>query len=200
MYFLLQYFLLTDGEVKNKKLTQAVVEMIIMDNLPFSFVEGKGFKNLIKQHSPLYVVPTRNTMKAHIDRLYETEIQQFKDFLSDVSYLTLTTDVWTDTQMQSIIGVTVHSLKDNLVFSSIIGVFKLTKAHTADYLAQILSEVISEFKINEEKIVAFVTDNAANIVKPISDRFGKHKDISCFAHTLNLVCDKSLVSQKSSFC
>ena len=31
-----------------------------------------------------------------------------------------------------------------------------------------------------------------NVVKAISDSFGKHNDVSCFAHTLNLVCENAL--------
>lgn len=37
-----------------------------------------------------------------------------------------------------------------------------------------------------------MTDNAANIVKAITDIFGKDKHLGCFAHTLNLVATSLL--------
>lgn len=39
-------------------------------------------------------------------------------------------------------------------------------------------------------MVAFISDNGANIVKPITNVYGKNKHMPCFAHTLNLVASK----------
>lgn len=177
------------GGSKNLKLTQAIVKMIIIDNLPISFVEG--FKNLMKEHSPLYKVSTRNTIKAHIDSLYEAEVKKFVDFLKN-PYLSLISDIWTDSQMNSMLGVIVHGLAKNSMFSATIGVFKLTEAHTAAYIFDVLAQVLTDYEINSDKIVAFVTDNGANIVKALGEQFGKHKHVPCFVHTLNLVCENSL--------
>jgi len=48
-----------------------------------------------------------------------------------------------------------------------------------------------DWGIGIDCITAIVTDNAANIVKAITDIFGKKK-LRCFAHTLSLVYpDKS---------
>ncbi|XP_067629491.1 uncharacterized protein [Eurosta solidaginis] len=58
---------------KNKKITYGIMHMIVKDNLPFTFVEGAGFLDFMKQNFPLYKVPTRNTIKAEIDKLYEEE-------------------------------------------------------------------------------------------------------------------------------
>lgn len=40
------------------------------------------------------------------------------------------------------------------------------------------------------KVVAFITDNGANIVKAVTNVYGKNKHMPCFAHTLNLVASK----------
>jgi hypothetical protein len=53
-----------------------------------------------------------------------------------------------------------------------------------------LLQVCSEWGLSNEKIVAIVSDNAANIVKACVDTFGKNRHINCCAHTLNLVPDK----------
>lgn len=82
---------------KNKKITHGIMHMIVKDNLPFTFVEGMfcvhllfyyfilrnltfikgaGFLDFMKENFPLYKVPTRNTIKAEIDKLYEVEKKQ----------------------------------------------------------------------------------------------------------------------------
>ncbi len=50
---------------------------------------------------------------------------------------------------------------------------------------EILKVICAEFKIPLTKIVAVVTDNAANILKAIKDIL-KLKHVPCFAHTLSL--------------
>lgn len=153
---------------------------------------GKGFLKLMKQHFPLYKVPSRNTIKANIEKMYEKEANVFKKMLSQMLHLCLTTDMWTDIKMNSLLGVTVHGLFECNQISGTIGVFRLTEAHTASHLSEVLMNALSEFSIKKDNVMAVATDNGANIVKAIHDTFGKKRHIPCFAHTLNLVCDNSL--------
>ena len=46
---------------------------------------------------------------------------------------------------------------------------------------------MNEWKIDSEKVVIIVTDNAKNAVKSVVDYFGKSKHLGCIAHVLNLV-------------
>ena len=45
----------------------------------------------------------------------------------------------------------------------------------------------NEWNIYLCKVSAVITDNALNICKAVYDVFEKEKQLSCFAHTLNLV-------------
>lgn len=47
-----------------------------------------------------------------------------------------------------------------------------------------------KWDITNDKVVAFITDNGANIVKAVTNVYGKNKHMPCFAHTLNLVASK----------
>jgi hypothetical protein len=46
------------------EITNAIVNMIVLDYLPLSLVEGKGFLKLMSVVAPDYKVPTRNTIKS----------------------------------------------------------------------------------------------------------------------------------------
>ena len=94
--------------------------------------------------------------------------------------------------MKSYLGVTLHFPMEQELNSVNIGVHELSESHTADYIGRTLVEVLNEFGVPNEKVVVFVTDNGANMVKAIVDTFGKNRHIPCFAHTLNLICENSL--------
>lgn len=125
---------------------------------------------------------------------YDIIREHFKGKLQNVSGLTLTTDIWTDMmQTRSFLGVTVLFCNEEDKLESVsLGVYDLTQSHTAEYIANILLKVCDEWNIEQNKIVAVVTDAGANIVKAIEIAFGRSRHIHCYAHMLNLVAQKSI--------
>ena len=51
---------------KGKPITDAIGRMIALDMLPYDFVEGKGFKQLMKLLAPQYLVPSRTTFSRTV--------------------------------------------------------------------------------------------------------------------------------------
>lgn len=160
--------------------------------MPFSTVEGEGFLQLVKEVSPLYKVPTRNTFKNLIDKKFEITAMLFKEKLRAINYITLTSDIWTDFQNKSFLGVTAHYIENTTLVSATLGVIELEESHTALYISSELLKLLAYWDLTTDSIIAVVTDNGANIVKSVYDTFGRNKHISCFAHTLNLVCGNSI--------
>lgn len=179
---------------KGIQLTNSILYMICKDSQPFQIVENEGFLNLMKVACPLYKVPSRFTLKRMLETKYDIIREHFKDKLQKVSGLTLTTDIWTDTmQTRSFLGVTVLFCNEEEQLESVsLGVYDLTQSHTAEYIADILLKTCNEWNIEDNKIVAVVTDAGANIVKAIEIAFGKNRHIHCYAHMLNLVAQKSI--------
>lgn len=56
---------------------------------------------------------------------------------------------------------------------------KLSDAHTAAHISEVLKESLKEFSIDQSNIMAVVTDNGANIVKAIHDTFGTPHTVLC---------------------
>ena len=54
---------------KAEEITRAIVNMV----MPLRIVEGSGYKNLMSLIAPEYSVPSRNTIKARIDKVYDEE-------------------------------------------------------------------------------------------------------------------------------
>lgn len=162
--------------------------MIAKDNLPIDTTEKEGFKYFIQGVAPLYKVPGRHRVTSLIEDKYHALSNIIKKELSRVSSLCITCDVWTEVMsVTSLLGITVHYLDNQNYKSVCIGVKELSYSHTAQYLGQSLLSVCTERKIDITKISAVITDNAANIVKRVTDTFKKNKHLPCFAHILNLV-------------
>lgn len=60
---------------------------------------------------PLYKIPSRNTIKNKLDMKFDYLSNIFKDKLKDINNISLTSDIWTDIQMKSYIGLTIHYLE-----------------------------------------------------------------------------------------
>jgi len=71
--------------------------MIVKDGLPLSMTEKQGFKEYCKIATPHFKLPSRRTICRMLDNKYEIIENAFKKVLSSRAYVTLTTDVWTDT-------------------------------------------------------------------------------------------------------
>ncbi|XP_054624165.1 zinc finger BED domain-containing protein 4-like [Dunckerocampus dactyliophorus] len=77
--------------VPNKQaVDDAVVNMIIKDCQPLSFVENEGFRQLLKLIIPSYALPSRKDL---VSQRYEEEEKTKKDLQSAVA-VTLTADMW----------------------------------------------------------------------------------------------------------
>jgi len=183
-----------EGGVKSEKLIHAIMFMICKDNQPLSIVEDEGFKYLMKTGSPNFKVPSRRNISSKIFEKYDAMKNIFMAKLKNVQYFTLTTDIWTDIQTRSYIGVTIHFVDEYKFNSALLGVYELDERHTSEYIATKLVDVCTEWNITKQKIVAVVTDGAANMIKAIDLSFGKKQNILCFAHTLSLVAQNAISS------
>jgi len=85
--------------------------MIAKDNMPLSTTEKEGFKYFMQKAAPMYKLPSRNTTTNLIKSKYKVLSNLIKSKLSVIDYLTLTSDIWTDTiNTTSFLGMTVHFL------------------------------------------------------------------------------------------
>lgn len=184
---------LSEGGNKFQKINNAILFMICKDMQPLNIVANEGFQNLMKTIIPQYKIPSRDTFSRLLDSKYESCCVVTKERLNWVESLTLTTDIWTDTmQTRSFLGITVHFTEKNSLSSITLGVVELDERHTANYLAEQLLKTMENWNIGKDKITAVITDSGANIVKAVDIALGKNVHIPCFAHTLNLVADKSI--------
>ena len=188
---------LPPNSARAKTLTEFVAEFIVRDLRPVSTVDGDGFLNLMEVAEPRYVVPCCHTMDAVIEKMYCRTKQIVCQEMDGVSYLGMTTDMWTSRSGDGYISMTVHFIDNqfvihhrNLVTRNFPG------RHTAINIADILKECTKEWNIGIEKeVVAVTTDNAQNVRNAVIDCL-LLLAIPCAGHSLNLAVQDDLDVQE----
>ncbi|KAH0634645.1 hypothetical protein KY290_038111 [Solanum tuberosum] len=93
---------------------KALCRMVIIDELPFRFVEKKGFKQFMKVAQPCFHIPSSTTMTRDCFDLFDEEKHKlmavFKETQQRVS---LTTDTWTSIQRINYMVITAHWIDKN---------------------------------------------------------------------------------------
>lgn len=84
--------------------------------------------------SPLYTIPSRKVITSLIEEKYVYLSNLIKEQLSNVDDIALTTDIWTDLNTKSYLGVTAHYHINCNKKTVIIGITELNDRHTSDNL------------------------------------------------------------------
>ncbi|CAN1801826.1 Putative AC transposase [Linum perenne] len=71
--------------------------MIICMELPFKFVEGESFIEMMKEASPLFNMPCRKSIRADCLKLFINGKEELKSFFKNKcdGRISITTDCWT---------------------------------------------------------------------------------------------------------
>ncbi|CAN1732013.1 Putative AC transposase [Linum perenne] len=134
-------------EVSKKELATAV----LMHEYPLSIVEHLHFKRFCYSLQPLFNVPSRNTLKRDVMRLYFDErakIQRLID--SSKGRVAITTDMWTaSNERKGYMAVTAHYIDNGWCLRSQLLRFMYVPApHTADRLARFLVDCLMEWNVD----------------------------------------------------
>ncbi|KAH0713710.1 hypothetical protein KY289_009669 [Solanum tuberosum] len=62
---------------------RALCRMVIVDELPFKFVEKEGFRNFMKVAQPHFKIPSRTTVTRDCFKLFDEEKQKLKRFFGE---------------------------------------------------------------------------------------------------------------------
>ncbi|CAO2816523.1 unnamed protein product [Amaranthus hypochondriacus] len=99
-----------DYDLCRKKLAT----MLIVDELPFAFVEREGFREYCRALNPLFKIPSRSTATRDCYSLFIEKRNELKSFFHNFkSRICLTTDTWTSGQNLSYMCLTSHFIDDN---------------------------------------------------------------------------------------
>lgn len=177
---------------EKKKLDKLLLGLITKDYQPFSIVEDNGFVEFVHGLNPNYSLPSRKVLSNSIlPAAYEQCFNVVKNKMKDVQSVCLTTDCWTSSTNESYLGLTAHYITDDYSLNSVLLECKNnTASSSAENLAREIKQIINKFEL-QDKVLIVISDNGANVKSAITKEL-KLNHFSCYAHTLNLIVQKSL--------
>jgi hypothetical protein len=142
-----------------------LVDLVVQDILPFSFVESPRVKAIFKASVPNRTIMCRKTLVKQIDAATSAQKTVLSEIISAVDHVATTADSW-KVFNKNFLGVTMHWLDtETLERKMTVLACERMKGHQCfDVLAQALDVINKKYSI-QNKVVATTTDNGSNFVK-----------------------------------
>ena len=147
-------------------------------------------KRLDKNYSP----QDRRTIAKKFKRDYKRFRKMLKKNFRYIKFFALTSDFWENRPHEHFLGLTIHFFDRKFKYYSALIAFKKFKGRKfAHRIKPFILKILRKLEI-ENKIVAIVTDNGADIKKATITDFGER--ISCATHNLNLTAHTVVTFKK----
>ncbi|WCJ21043.1 Zinc finger BED domain-containing protein RICESLEEPER 2 [Euphorbia peplus] len=156
-----------------------LARMIVMHELPFSLADFIGFREYSSFLQPIFKMPSRNTVRADIIKLYEYEkARMMKMFQNNNSRVAVTIDMWTSNRKKGFMAITTHYIDDSWNLQSrIIRFAYVMSPHTADVLCGVLIKSLMDWNL-DNKLSTLTLDNCSTndaLINLVLKRFSSKK-------------------------
>ncbi|XP_050222385.1 zinc finger BED domain-containing protein RICESLEEPER 2-like [Mercurialis annua] len=194
---------LNSWKFDQEAIRESLAFMIILDELPFKFVEGEGFRRFISCACPKFKIPSRWTVTRDCFQLYLDERIRLKNFMKqNCQRISLTTDTWTSIQRINYMCITAHFIDTNWRLHKKVLSFVPIFSHKGDAIGKAIETCLLEWGITN--VFSVTDDNASSNDVAISYlkrriiNWGNHVadckyvHMRCIAHIINLVATEGL--------
>ena len=185
-----------------EKLRMALVRMIIVDELPFRFVEYGRFIDFMAEVEPRFEVPSWVTVTRDCLRLYIRENESLRNVLMAGQRVCLTTDAWTSIQNLNYLCLTAHYIDVDWVYHKKFLNFCLVFNDNGETIGRVVESCLLQWGIDH--IFTITVNNASSndmaieyLKRKTNDKMGsllgcKFLHMRCCAHILNLIVQDGL--------
>ncbi|GJW40817.1 zinc finger BED domain-containing protein RICESLEEPER 2 [Tanacetum coccineum] len=130
---------LQNWKYDEKAIKSSLIELIVLAELPFKFVEHPAFIKYSKNLQPKYNLPSRHTISRDVAKFYLEEKEKLVKFLGNPNHtIHLTTDTWTSTcQKINYMVITAHFIDDDWVMHKRVINFKRINSHRGEDIGRV---------------------------------------------------------------
>ena len=195
--------ILTKWQFDQKSSRSKLAAMIIIDELPFKFVENEGFRDFMQTTQPNFKIPSRFTVSRDCYQLYLSEKKRLTTYFKKSGQrICITTDTWTSLQRINYMCITAHYIDVNWNLHKKILNFCTVESHKGEIMGRDLDICLREWGVS--KVFTVTVDNASSnttslnqltgklIARGCDILKGKYLHMRCIAHIINLIVTDGL--------
>ena len=161
--------------------------------MPISIAERPGFKYMLLKLNPRYQIPSRQHFTDYeISQLYShVKDDIVAESLKEVNFFAAITDLWSSDSCHPYLTLSIHFISTNWDLKSFcLDTAELYEDHTGRNIADAVTDVFDNLRLQVKNLVAATTDNGSNMIAAFSilNLFC----LSCFGHNLDLAISKGL--------
>ena len=165
--------------------TDAYIKWLVLDCMPLDTGESPHFEALVKALNPRAKIPHYRAIHTKLVDL-EVQLKQAIAVLVAGLFVACTTDAWTSAANVAYCCLTLHYINAQWELVSLaLDCTSFPGSHDGTRVAAKLAEMLAQYNITADHVVACVTDTAPNMVR--SARFMPYDWHGCLAHMLELV-------------
>ena len=154
------------GSKKWKELTDAVTFCLVKDMMPIYSVEKEGLRTMLRTFNSQYDLPgCKYFTNTAIPALHALTREKVIAVLWGVEFFAATTDLLSSHMTEPYISYTVHFVDHDWCLQSwCLQMLYLLNHHTANNLAEYITETLQVCGLNAAEQVCLTTDNGKNFV------------------------------------
>ncbi|PWA46107.1 zinc finger BED domain-containing protein RICESLEEPER 2 [Artemisia annua] len=189
----------------DERFKKALIKLFVVGELPFAFVKNEAFVEYTESLNAKFILPSRHKLSRDVSKFYLEERNKLKSYISKATNTVhFTTDTWTShCQRVNYMALTAHFIDEEWVMHKRIINFRPINSHKGDDIGRKLLECVHEWGI--KNVMTITVDNASSndkaldfLIQRLPNIYdgGKHFQIRCFAHILNLIVKKGMTLKK----
>ncbi|CAJ1066117.1 zinc finger BED domain-containing protein 4-like [Xyrichtys novacula] len=168
------------------------------DVLPYAVVEDRGFQRLMAKVAQKYPLKSEKYFRTQLmDEIYSQIARRVKQLVSVENAgnsIAFTTDCWSGAA-EALMSVTAHFTDNNWErVQVVLNVKAMFGSNTGEYISETFLTLLKEWDIDRQRVHLVLRNNGENMVKGM--RLAELPGMSCCAHTLQLLINDSLNSQR----
>lgn len=188
-----------NNDPMSKRFDTLIAEMIAINNQPFTVVDDTGFRRLMEHAEPRYSFKSEKYYRTTVlEEIYKKVQQHIKVLVSSKDkepFLSFTTDCWSG-DTESLLSLTCHFIDEKWKRKQVVlNVKAMTGSHTGEYISEMFLAMLEQWHILPDRVFLVLRDSGANMVKGL--KLAEVADLSCSAHTLQLVINEGIASQRA---
>lgn len=118
---------------------------------PFSIVEDRGFKVLMKTGRGTYKIPSADTVARDVKHVFKKTRTRIGKMLRDYEgRLSFATDEWTAPNHRAYVAITVHFMQEGVPVCLLLDIVELAESHSGVNLARVFADVLKEYSIEDK--------------------------------------------------